>query len=211
MENSSRNLKKVSQVFLVVLKGFLFFNTFMFGFALYNLSHSPPEMFKTNFWLFLLFLGNFWVLMFLLLLVSFCMKICMLAFEPNLDDVPRLLPLIQAFMSGEEEDSDEELVAHISLMETDDNRPPATNDQLLNLEVKWGEFFCPIEERLPETEKCVICLQKLETGVICLACNCRNYFHKKCMIEWFHFNEKEEEGSKFVVSCPSCRHQFETK
>ncbi len=134
----------------------------------------------------------------------------MMTFQPELEDVPRLLPLLQAFLSGEIEETNEDLVAHLSLMEdTTENRLPPTNDQLLNLELKWGPYMV-LEENPPESEKCIICLQSLEpsSGVIKLSCNCNNYFHRKCMIEWFYFNERED-NNRFKVSCPSCRHTFE--
>lgn len=206
----TRNLKKVSQIFLGIVKCFVGFNFFMLGFAIYNMIQSPDKMFRTHFWLFLLFLGNFWLMLFFLLVLSLCMKICMLSYEPNLQDIPRLWPLLHSFLTGEEE-SEEDIIAHLTLMESEeDNRSPPTNDQLLNLEVKWMTFLIPFEGEIPvENDKCIICLQSLENNVIRLGCDCRNLFHKKCVLEWFYFNEKEEEGGKKKVSCPSCRHFFE--
>lgn len=132
----------------------------------------------------------------------------MLSYEPNLQDLPRLWPLLHSFLTGEEE-PEEDLVAHLSLMEDENSRLPATPDQMLLIEMKWGSFL-HIQNNTVDLDKCVICLQNLETEVVGLGCQCNNYFHRKCVLEWFYFNEKELEGGAHCVSCPSCRHEFET-
>lgn len=204
----AQNLKKVSQIFLGIIKCFVGFNFFMLGFAIYNMITSPETMFRTNFWLFLLFLGNFWIMLFFFLILSLCMKICMLSFEPSLEDVPRIWPLLYSFLTGDP--TEEDLAAHLSLLESEnDDRPPPDNNQIMNIELTWGSIF-KTPESFPPEEKCIICLQLLDPlNVVALSCDCPTFFHKKCVLEWFHFNQKENEHQQKTVSCPSCRHLFQ--
>lgn len=208
----NRSLKKVSQIFFVIIRCYIWFNFLMMGFALYNTINSPTQMFRTHFWLFLLFMGNFWIILFFFFVLSICMKICVITYEPTFQDIPRIFPLIHEFLFGEEDNID--LVAHISLYESneEENRPPPTPDEILKMEVRWGSVLNPTDE-IPTEEKCVICLQDFQETNPCfsLGCGCSSgLVHKHCILEWFHFNERQDHDTQlFKVSCPSCRFLFQ--
>lgn len=205
----ARGVRKISQIFFLIIRCYIWFNFFMMGFALYNMIHSPLHMAKTHFWLFLLFLGNFWIILFFFFILSICMKICIIHYEPNIQDIPRLFPLLNEFLWGEEEEDSIDLIANISLYESSsqENRRPPSSMDYQNMESKWGSILRP-QSTIPEEERCLICLQDYQDPASCyiLACGCNSSAHKKCFLEWFYFSEREDQ--EFRVSCPSCRFVF---
>jgi hypothetical protein len=90
---------------------------------------------------------------------------------------------------------------------------------LQELETKWNAIWKDIT--LPDDKKeetCIICANPYthqypsHQGCVELTCSCATFFHKKCVLEWFHFNQKQDQNdeNKSIVSCPSCRHVFTT-
>ena len=65
-------------------------------------------------------------------------------------------------------------------------------------------------------DDCMICLQPHSVMVLpiegstYLTCSCSCRFHKKCILEWFYFVEKQsqEDENVMMVTCPNCRHVF---
>jgi hypothetical protein len=92
---------------------------------------------------------------------------------------------------------------------------PPTTENLSALETKWENIF---KEKpvVVSDELCLICANAYtheypsHKGCVELACSCATIFHKKCVLEWFHFSQKQDQTdeTKFIVSCPSCRHIF---
>jgi len=108
-------------------------------------------------------------------------------------------------------------------------RTPPTMEQLQHMEQCWTHTFetdsvpsssSPSVNTEESITTCLICLQvdapssahlpsSMKTRLP-LKCQCQQIFHKKCILEWFYFGERESETDRgrYVVTCPSCRHVF---
>lgn len=119
-------------------------------------------------------------------------------------------------VSEENEDDFIQLVSQQSF-ENEERTVQAPNTERLNeMETTWKTIWK--EKSIPEEKKqdpCLICANAYShdypshQGCIELEC-CSILLHKKCVLEWFHFNEKQDQQdtSKKIVSCPSCRYVF---
>jgi len=219
-------VRKISMVFYSVFKTFIMIEGIMVGVSILNIVRSNGTEFRTYFWVFCVLLLNFWIMMIFFFLLSMCMKICLFVVTRSSLDVVEensllqsmlLLPLFSFEYTSEEEII--EAVMNESMHQTETTRPrnPPTLDKLLKIELDWG--FCartvvPITTQQKE-EKCLICLHDMThvyanvPGVVSPTCQCSTLFHKKCLLEWFYFNEQEATDTESSqVTCPSCRHVF---
>lgn len=213
-------IHKITKMIYNLFRVFIGINLVMIVFAIFNVIQSNQTTFRSNFWFFCILLMNFWIMMIFFFLLSISIKFSVVmsvdpsTLEENMGWIQTMIvfPLVPAY--------DDEILAMV--MEESVNTPPPSRttpaaDRLLKMEVKWGDTFRMCEELSEEQkkEKCLICLQDMDhifptmVGVSVLTCNCDTMFHKKCILEWFHFNEKDATSSDpSTVSCPSCRHVF---
>lgn len=219
-------VRKMATVFSNVYNGFIIVNMILFCVSVLNVLQSDGKTFRMHFWFFCVMSVYFWMILILFLLLSICMRMVLylLSHMPTSDqNSEQLMESILAFpFMMDLTLSEEELidaVANESLMSppTAVVRTPPTLDKLLRVEIRWGIVLRTVSaERLVETEdKCLICLQDMRhvfpmmPGVVMLMCSCETMYHKKCIIEWFYFNENEASGTEpALITCPSCRHAF---
>lgn len=223
---SSPMVNKISIIFYNVFKTFIMIECIMMGVSILNIVRSEGTEFRSYFWVFCVLLLNFWIMMIFFFLLSMCMKICLFITTRSSLDVTEentllqsmlLFPLFSFDYRSEEELIEAVMNESMNPTETIPPRNPPTLDKLLKTELDWG--FCarpviPITTQQKE-EKCLICLHDMThgfpsiSGVVSLSCMCSTLFHKKCLLEWFYFNEKQASDTEPAqVSCPSCRHVF---
>jgi hypothetical protein len=215
-------IHKITRMFYNLFRVFVGINLVMIVCAIMNVIQSNQTTFRMNFWFFCILVMNFWIMMILFFLVSISIKFSIVmsvdpsALDENMGWIQTMIvfPLMPSY-----DDNDEviRLVMEESINTPAPSRSAPASERLLKMEVKWGRAFRMYEDMSDEQkkEKCLICLQDMEhvfptmAGVSVLTCNCNTLFHKKCILEWFHFNEKDAtEAEPSTVSCPSCRHLF---
>lgn len=222
-QNVAINLmvKKLSIIFYCIFKVFMFLNMGLLGLSLYVMLVSRSNI---GTFLFVIFFINFWIMMVFFCLLSMCIKlfICMVHEDllNTLDDGYSWMSAVIFFPLISEED-EQDFVQMISLQslqeDQEQNTQPPTTEHLSGLESKWKTVWKEI--KVPDEKKeeqCLICSNPYthefpyHKGCIELTCSCATLFHKKCVLEWFHFNERQDQTdeTKTVVSCPSCRHVF---
>lgn len=210
-------VKKLSLIFYCVFKVFMLLNMFLLGFILYMMfiTHSGIAYF-----FFIIFCFNFGIMLIFFFLLSMYIKlfICMIHDDLlTLDENQSWILSVIFFPLVTEESEDDflQFVTQQSFEQEEPNTPPPTTERMDQLETKWKSIWK--DEIIPEEKKqetCLICANLYtheypsHQGCIGLGC-CSVLHHKKCVLEWFHFNEKQEE-EKWTVSCPSCRHVFTT-
>lgn len=213
-------IHKITKMFYNLFRIFVGINFIMIICAIFNVIQSNQMTFRSNFWFFCILLMNFWIMMIFFLIASMSIKFSVImsidptTLEDNMGWIQTMIvfPIVPAY-----DDEVMEMVMEESINTPPPSRTTPATDRLLSMEVKWGDAFRMHEELSEEQkkEKCLICLQDMDhvfptaTGVSVLTCNCDTMFHKKCILEWFHFNEKDATSSDpSTVSCPSCRHVF---
>lgn len=214
-------VKKLALIFYTIFKVFLILNMILLGLSLYIMLISKSGI---GTFLFIVFFVNFWVMMIFFCLLSMYIKlfICMIHEDifNTLDDEHSWLFSVIFFPLISEEDEND-FIQTITQQSFEENleqptQPPNT-DRLQELETKWNSIWKEIAP--PDDKKddpCLICANPYthqypsHQGCIELTCSCATLFHKKCVLEWFHFNQKEDQTdeTKLIVSCPSCRHVF---
>lgn len=214
-------VKKLALIFYCVFKVFLFLNMILLGLSLYIMLISKSGI---GTFLFIVFFVNFWVMMIFFCLLSMYIKlfICMIHEDivNTLDDEHSWLFSVIFFPLISEEDENDfiETITQQSFEENQEqNTQPPTTDRLQELETKWNSIW---KDTAPPDDKkedpCLICANPYthqypsHQGCVELTCSCTTLFHKKCVLEWFHFNQKQDQNdeTKLIVSCPSCRHVF---
>lgn len=220
MDGSVLVVARISQLFLSFFKLFLFLNGGMLFLAVYNMYHSTenPRFMFCNLCMLTM---NFWMMMLLFFMVVLCLKVCLImnytpeALQNNswLQHII-LFPFVEngGIMVGDEEMM--QMAMQESMNADANTRSPPTLDKLLSTDLKWGFCMNPIQD--PDLSlECLICSNKLEhtfpniAGCVKLSCTCGTSFHRKCVLEWFHFNEIEATDTEpSRVTCPSCRHAF---
>lgn len=216
MQQNTILIRRLSSLFYNVLKTFIFLNGMMIAMAVYNIFTSNIGSLRTSFWIFCMITINFWVMIMFFFLVSACIKICILVVaslsQDNTELLGQLFPL--SIPIGQDED-ELETVLNESLNTSPPSRTSPTLDKLLKAELKWGFSMKPETTPYSNDEKCLICANNLDynfpgiVGCVSLSCSCDTIFHKKCLLEWFHFNETERTDTEpSMVTCPSCRHAF---
>ena len=107
-------------------------------------------------------------------------------------------------------------------------RTPPTVAQLRKAAESWAHILAPfvVESSPTSSPQCVICMNATidipsaladQTAdlhldsTVKLDCGCLHFFHHKCILEWFHFNEKQSPTVSTIrqVTCPACRYVFE--
>jgi hypothetical protein len=215
-------VRRISVMFHGIFRTFVTIQGIMMGISVLNIIRSEGKDIRTNFWLFCILLMNFWIMMVFFMLLSMCMKICihLVTHSGSLELLEGMMmfPMFMFTYSGEE--SEEEMMD--AAVNESMNTPPApprnspTLDKLLMMEVRWGSYAPTIQPTdAQKEEKCLICMHEisfsypLTSGVVEPSCMCATLFHKKCLLEWFYFNEKEATTTDPAqVTCPSCRHVF---
>ena len=157
---------------------------------------------------------------FCLLSMHFKLFICMLNENllSALDDGQSWIYSVIFFPLATEEDEEDfiRMISEQSLQnDNQNNTQPPTTENLDGLEEKWSSIWKEVD--VPDEKKeeqCLICANPYtheypsHKGCIELACSCATMFHKKCVLEWFHFNQRQNNIDRTIVSCPSCRHVF---
>jgi len=97
-------------------------------------------------------------------------------------------------------------------------RDPPNTERLQQLFQVWTSSVISVSPPFNGNGNCMICLQSLTqdpvndslTGNVRMNCSCQTTFHKKCLMEWLHFNERvsEQTPSLYLTTCPACRHVF---
>lgn len=214
-------VKKLALIFYIIFKVFLILNMILLGLSLYIMLVSKSGI---GTFLFIIFFVNFWVMMIFFCLLSMFIKlfICMIHEDilNTLDDEHSWLFSVIFFPLISEEDENDfiQTIAHQSFEENlEQSTQPPTTDRLQELETKWNSIW---KDTSPPDDKkddpCLICANPYthqypsHQGCIELTCACATLFHKKCVLEWFHFNQKQDQNddTQSIVSCPSCRHVF---
>jgi len=214
-------VKKLALIFYCVFKVFMVLNMVLLGLSLYIMLISRSGI---GTFLFIVFFVNFWVMMIFFGLLSMYIKlfICMVNEDilNRLDDEHAWLYSVIFFPLISEEDEDD-FIAAVSQQSFEEQQEqsvqPPTTDRLQELETKWHLIWkdtVPSDDKKDET--CLICANPYthqypsHQGCVELTCACATLFHKKCVLEWFHFNQKQDQNdeSQSIVSCPSCRHVF---
>jgi len=216
-------VRKISVMFHGIFRTFITIQGIMMGISMFNILRSEAKEIRMNFWVFCILFMNFWIMMIFFMLLSICMKICIhVATQSGSLDLLEGVMMFPMFMfsSYDGEETEEEMVetvmnASMNASTTPPRNPP-TLDKLLMMEVRWGSYaptVQPTEEQKEET--CLICLHEISfsypttSGVVEPSCRCATLFHKKCLLEWFYFNEKDATTTDPAqVTCPSCRHVF---
>ena len=214
-------VKKLALIFYIIFKVFLILNMILLGLSLYIMLVSKSGI---GTFLFIIFFVNFWVMMIFFCLLSMFIKlfICMIHEDilNTLDDEHSWLFSVIFFPLISEEDENDFLQT-ITQQSFEENleqpTQPPTTDRLQELETKWNSIW---KDTPPPDDKkddpCLICANPYthqypsHQGCIELTCACATLFHKKCVLEWFHFNQKQDQNdeTQSIVSCPSCRHVF---
>lgn len=212
-------VKKLSLIFYCVFKVFMFLNIFLLGLTLYVMLISKSGI---GIFLFIIFFINFWIMLIFFCLLSMYIKlfICMIHDDLlSLDENQSWIFSVIFFplVSEENEDDFIQLVSQQSFENEERNVQAPNGERLNELETTWKTIWKELS--IPEEkqqEPCLICANAYSheypshQGCIKLEC-CSILLHKKCVLEWFHFNEKQEDdSSKKNVSCPSCRNLFTT-
>ena len=218
-------IKRLSTIFYSILKIFLMLNGVMMSIIVINIMKPLTEGYRANIWMMFVLMINFFIMLIFFFMLSMFIKlfICMSnenVMSQNDEDMSWIYSIIFFPLMNEiNEEEFIQMIAQDSFDESNENETiPPTTEKLVNLETKWGfvlKNFELTEEK--KEEKCLICANPYEynfpliEGCIVLTCDCSTVFHKKCLLEWFYFNEKhEEEEDKYITTCPSCRHAFST-
>jgi hypothetical protein len=207
-------VKKLSVIFYSIFKIFLVLNILLLGSTLY-FSRSTGGTF-----LFLVFFLNYWIMMMVFCLLSMYIKLflCMTQVD-SLGEDPSWVYSVIFFplMTEENEEDFLQFVAQQSMdQDSQTTTQPPTTEELAHLEARWKTVMT--DQEVAETlapEPCLICSNPYsheypsQKGCVVLDC-CPTLFHKKCVLEWFHFNghPDQTDTDKSLVSCPSCRHVF---
>ena len=217
----SMMVKKLSLIFYCIFKVFMLLNMVLLGLMLYVMLVARNGV---GTFLFIVFFVNFWIMIIFFCLLSMYIKlfICMMN-EDLLDALDTEYSWVFSvifFPLTSEQDEDEfvELISQQSLSDSQEQpTQPPTTERLNELETKWHDIWKDID--VPDDKKeetCLVCANTYiyeypsHKGCITLTCSCATLFHKKCVLEWFHFNQKPDQNddTKTIVSCPSCRHVF---
>lgn len=222
LENFHSSVKRLGKIVSGGFKFFLLMNGIMILIAVYNVVQSKAETFRLSFWIFCILLLNFWMMLTFFFIVSMCVKMCMIiSIDPSaLENSMSWIQTLVLFPLPSQ-DSEMDVISAVlrESMETSHppSRPSPTLDKLLRMDLRWGSVLrvLSLEEYEEIEEKCLICLQGMThlfpnmPGVASLTCSCATLFHKKCVLEWFYFNEKEATDTEpAVATCPACRHAF---
>lgn len=217
-------IRKFSLLFTGIFRTFIFLNGAILLIGVYNLYTSDDKCIRTNFWFICMLTINFWVMMLIFFMVSLCFKICILISQwPNVREIMEgnawiqsllLFPLTDTWSDDRDYEEMIAMAMNESMNDDQQARSPPTLDKLLGTELKWG-FCIVLKDDIQSTNECIICAHKLShiypnfEGCVTLSCPCNDVFHKKCVLEWFHFNETEGTDTEPArVTCPSCRHAF---
>lgn len=214
-------VKRLALIFYCIFKVFTILNMILLGLSLYIMLVVKNGV---GTFLFIVFFVNFWIMMIFFCLLSMYIKLFICMMNENLlnaldDDYSWVFSVI--FFPLVSEGHEEEFIELISQQSLDESQEqptqPPTTDNLQELESKWKPIYKEVQ--VPENKKqemCLICANlytheyPAHKGCVELVCSCATLFHKKCVLEWFHFNQKidQDDETKMIVSCPSCRHVF---
>lgn len=211
-------VKKLALIFYCVFKVFLILNMILLGFSLYATIVFRNAICAA---IFLLFFTNFWIMMVFFFLLSMYIKLflCMMQEDFPFNNDPQSTWLFSIIffplVSEENEEDFLEYVSQQSFEEQERTVSQPTTEDLENVENKWKHVMKHVAEVVEEKkqEPCLICANAYAFEFPCfkgwveLEC-CPIVHHKKCVLEWFHFNQKQDENNEWIVSCPSCRHLF---
>ena len=222
LEFSSSIVRRLSVLFQGIFRIFLFINGIMIGISVLNVIQSSSLHFRTHFWIFFILMVQFWMMVLIFFLLSVGLKVCLYVASGQTGE--ENIEWMQALMLFPLREEGEEEIYQMMVQESmHTSAPPARNaptmDKLLKMDLDWGSHVRPLLQLsdAQKEEKCLICLQAMDhvmptpsiQGVVHLTCTCNTLFHKKCILEWFHFNEKDAQGEEpRQVTCPSCRHVF---
>lgn len=219
-------MQKIGKLVSSIFKVFLAINLIMIIVSIVNVVGASGEGFRTHFLFFCIIVINFWIMMIFFFLMTLCMKFSIIhTLSATPEPVPRdrflsWMMTFSVFPMTETITTDGD-VLNIVLnesfqMQENTRREPPTLEKLLHADLKWGSVmtpFVPTDEHADDT--CLICLHTMDhiisnlPGVVVLSCQCQTRFHKKCVLEWFYFSEKENhETHQNTTTCPSCRHVF---
>lgn len=219
MENSALVVARISQLFMSLFRLFLFLNGGMLMFAVCSLFQAK-ENWRVMFFNLCMVTLNFWMMLLLFFMVSICLKVCLVMhYSPesleNSSWLQQILffPFADSVLMVDEEDA-VQMAMDASMQEESNRRTPPTLDKLLGTDLKWGYCMTPVIS--PDaSQECLICSNKMDhvfpniAGCVRLSCTCGTIFHRKCVLEWFHFNETDATDTEpSRVTCPSCRHVF---
>lgn len=213
--NTAVIIKKLSSIYYCIFKVFMLLNALLLGVSFYMARNGSGAF------LFIVFFINFWMMMIFFCLLSMYIKLflCMQHMGDLPDDMTWIYAVI--FFPLADEDTEEEfvrLIAQQSLEEAQQQTTqPPTTERLNELETRWKHVWEDVVGSGGD-DTCLICANPYtheypsHKGVVRLNACCPTIFHKKCVLEWFHFNEKPDQNdeAKRIVSCPSCRHVFTT-
>jgi hypothetical protein len=221
MQEQNTIIQRLLSLFQGILRVFLFLNGIMVGIAMINIFQSPGSHFRIYFWMFFFIILQFWTMTLLYFFISVSIRVSLYIISSSIngDNPLELVQTIFAFPLRQdgEEDIVFQMITNESLHDTSPRRVAPTMDRLLKMELDWGSHILSVDQSTyaQSEEKCLICLHDMNhlfpriPGVIQLSCACNTLFHKKCILEWFHFNAKEsEQTDAYQVTCPSCRHVF---
>lgn len=211
-------VKKLASIFYSIFRVFMTLNLFILGLTFYIMIATGSGV---GVFLFIVFFVNFWSMLIFFGFLSMCVKlfICMLYEDVMVldENYSWIMPIVFfPLVSEETEDDFVQLIAQQSMDTQEPTRDTPTTEKLDGLENRWGSIWqdiIPTEDKM--ADQCLICSNSYDhvfpshTGCISIGC-CSNMFHKKCLLEWLYFSEKQqqEDESKWMVSCPSCRHVF---
>lgn len=215
-------VRKLAVIFYCIFKVFMILNMILIGMTLYIMLVSKSGI---GTFLFLVFFINFWIMVIFFCLLSMYIKLFICMVNEDLlnsvgDESSWIFSVIFFPLISEENEEDfVSLISQQSLGEEQANttNQPPTTENLVSLETRWEKVMK--ENKVPHDKKeelCLICANAYSheypshKGCVELECSCATVFHKKCVLEWFHFNQKEDQNdeTKVIVSCPSCRHVF---
>lgn len=208
-------VKRLSVIYYCVFKVFMVLNGLLLGLAFYMLRNGASAF------LFVIFFINFWMMMIFFCLLSMYIKLflCMQHMDEMPDDFSWVYAVI--FFPLVDEETEEEFVRLVAQQSLDEAQQqttqPPTTDRLDELETRWKSVWEDAGGGSSD-DACLICANPFtheypsHKGIVRLSGCCPTSFHKKCVLEWFHFNEKPDQTdeTKRVVTCPSCRHLFST-
>ena len=222
-------MQKIGKLVSSIFKVFLAINLVMIVVSIVNVVGASSDGFRTNFLFFCIIVINFWIMMIFFFLMTLCMKFSVIhTLSTTADPVPheRFLSWIMTFsVFPMTETTTEGDVLNIVLNESfqmtsqeqhSTRREPPTLEKLLHADLKWGSVMTPcVPTEEQADDPCLICLHTMDhmisnlPGVVVLSCQCQTRFHKKCVLEWFYFSEKETNDThERTTTCPSCRHVF---
>lgn len=208
-------IKRLSVLFYSIFKVFLILNLILLALSLYNIKTDHGSNF-----LFVMFLMNFWIMMLIFSILSMYIKLFLCVLHQDMVGDNSLYSII--FFPLVSEEDEDEFIRLISQQSFEEDQPPSSSptatqpptiDRLNELETRWKHVWNTHPPVL--STECLICShpQHFEhpTHKGCVRINCcPSVLHKKCILEWFHFCEKtdQHDETKYMVSCPSCRHIF---